>query len=165
MQQSLHHERPAPIFDPTYFSDTLLVQQCSPSEEQSDRELAAHARLCALLQRVQHVRLSTSWRHSSSEEITAAHERWNVDLDQWWAAQELESPAQSAVLSLTLFRLFAKTYLNLAASKEPRLAEIQIKWRFRATSVRASFDMLRFVEYEPAVSCLNILLPFYIKVR
>ena len=94
----------------------------------------------------------------------SAHERWNVDLDQWWASQELENPAQSAVLSLTLFRLYARAYLNLAASTEPKLAESQVKWRFRATSVRSSFDMLRFVQDEPALSCLNILLPFYIKV-
>ncbi|KAL8291300.1 hypothetical protein RQP46_002278 [Phenoliferia psychrophenolica] len=164
VQQSLHHERPAPIFDPTYFSDTLLIQQCSLAAEQSDRELVAHARLCALLQRVQHIRLSTGWRHSTADEIVAAHERWNADLDQWWAGQELESPAHSTVLSLTLFRLYARAYLNLAASKEQRLGDSQIKWRFRATSVRASFDMLRFVHDEPAVSCLNILLPFYIKM-
>lgn len=63
-----------------------------------------------------------------------------------------------------MFRFFARVYLNLAASKEPGLGDSVEKWRFREASVRAAWDMLSFVRNEPALTSLNVLLPFYIKV-
>lgn len=56
--------------DPNYFSDTLLLGSLSStgaSEQQRDRELVAHARLCALLQRIQYTRMSPGWSHSSAQ--------------------------------------------------------------------------------------------------
>ncbi|KAM0747817.1 hypothetical protein T439DRAFT_83517 [Meredithblackwellia eburnea MCA 4105] len=166
VQQSLHHERPTPIFDPQYFCETLLCQQATTTDEQADRELVAHARLCALLQRAQHVRLTPSWKSSPKNTIIASYDQWNLDLDRWWTTQEFEYPSQSAIFSLTLFKLFSKTYLNLAASKEHQLVDSGCanRWRFRVLSVRAAFDMVRFVQDEPAVGCVNILAPFYIKM-
>ncbi|KAI5476487.1 hypothetical protein MNV49_007666, partial [Pseudohyphozyma bogoriensis] len=80
-QQSLHHERAAPIFDPTYFCDSLLMHSATKAEEQADRELVAHARICALLLRIVWVRGSPGWAASSAEEMILAQEQWNTDID------------------------------------------------------------------------------------
>lgn len=166
-QQSLHHERPSVIFDPTYFCDTLLLNSasaCTSESQQHDRSLVAHARLCALLHKIQHTRASSSWDRYTTSELISCYEKWNIDLDRWWAEQGIETGDIPTDMALALFRLFARTYLNLAASKERGLGNDPSQWRFRAASVRAAVEMLRAVQEEPFSSGLNLLLPFYVKV-
>lgn len=50
--------------DPHFFCDSLLMNTMNSSnliEQQYDRELVAHARLCAILQRIQHTRAMPGW--------------------------------------------------------------------------------------------------------
>lgn len=68
-------------------------------------------------------------------------------------------------MALTMFRLFARTYLNLAGSKERHLGQDPAQWRFKATAVRAAWEMLQVAVEEPWASNLNLQLPFYVKVR
>ncbi|ORY85984.1 hypothetical protein BCR35DRAFT_302615 [Leucosporidium creatinivorum] len=178
VQQSLHHETRAPVFDPNYFCDTLLLSSLSSTdaaEQQRDRELVAHARLCALLQRIQYTRMSAGWGQSTAQELIQAYEGWNTDLCDWWTAQNFHplpsftsapptSPTLQPDIALTLFRLFASIYVNLAAAKEARLADDAARWRFRARSVGAAYEMLGVVGDEGAARVVNVLFPFYVKM-
>jgi len=102
------------------------------------------------------------------------YESWNTDLRDWWAAQNFlpsltsapqPSPTLKPDIALTLFRLFASIYINLAAAKETRLADDATRWAFRARSVSAAYEMLGVVGDEGTARVVNVLFPFYIKVR
>lgn len=75
------------------------------------------------------------------------------------------TPTIDPDISLTLFRLFAIVYVNLAAAREPRLADDPARWRFRARSVAAAYEMLGIAGDERVASTINLLFPFYMKVR
>ncbi|KAM0786131.1 hypothetical protein ACM66B_006940 [Microbotryomycetes sp. NB124-2] len=164
VQQSLHQESLAPVFDPLYFCDTLLAQSAtSPNliEQQHDRELVAHARLCAIMQKIQYKRASLEWSSASSPEtIIAAAEGWNAELDRWWSEQDLTTLTSD--ITLRMFKMFARIFVNLPTSNESALRAD--KWRFRSMSVSASWELLMFVKDEPQAGNVNVLFPFMVKM-
>ncbi|KAK4052317.1 hypothetical protein OIO90_004398 [Microbotryomycetes sp. JL221] len=165
IQQSLHQENLAPVFDPHYFCDTLLVQSAnSPSliDQQHDRELVAHARLCAIMQRVQYTRAALGWSSASTTDVIAAANSWNSELDRWWSEQDLTLTAID--ISLTMFKFFASLFVNLPTSKEDCLRESKDRWSFRSLSVQTAWQLLLFVRDEPQAGDINVLLPFFVKM-
>lgn len=112
----------------------------------------------------------------TSQELVQLYEGWNTDLRDWWTAQNFlpvssftsappTSPTLEPDIALTLFRLFASIYINLAAAKETRLADDAARWGFRARSVSAAYEMLGVVGDESTARSVNLLFPFYVKVR
>lgn len=151
--------------DPHYFCETLLLQSLnSPNliDQQHDRELVAHARLCAILQRVQYTRATPGWSASSAAELVASADAWNADLERWWTEQDLNLSACD--IALKMFRLFGQLFVNLAASTELRLRSDAARWKFKSTSAAVAWDMLLLVKDEPNSGMINMLFPFFVKV-
>ncbi|KAK4048416.1 hypothetical protein OIV83_004762 [Microbotryomycetes sp. JL201] len=167
VQQSLHRESLAPVFDPHYFCDTLLAQSDNmPNliDQQHDRELVAHARLCALLQKVQYTRASPLWVASSTaDSIIASADGWNSDLDRWWSEQDLTT--STVDMTLSMFKSFGRIFVNLPTFKEAALRDRAEKWRFKSVSANAAWELLTFVKDEPQAGNINLLFPFFIKAR
>lgn len=185
--------------DPHYFCNQLLERSLGVVDAETqlrDRELVAHARLCALLQKIQMIRASPEWTalpsHASdqpslfddirssvlcdadplpgpAQTLVAAYDEWTNDLDNWALDNDIPSASPPGLppanMSLALFRLFARNYLNFAASKEAALAADSVRWRFRAASATAAREMLEFVAGEAVAEAINLVLPFYVKVR
>ncbi|GAA5961592.1 hypothetical protein JCM21900_006645 [Sporobolomyces salmonicolor] len=171
LQQTLHHERQTAVFDPHYFCNQLLERSLGVADADTqlrDRELVAHARLCALLQKIQIIRASPEWTALPPHTLVAAYDEWVVDLNNWALDNDLPPAPPSehlpSKMSITLFRLFARNYLTFAASKEAALATDPVRWRFRAASAAAALEMLEFVAQETVAGAINLALPFYVKM-